>query len=83
MREQYDFTIIDCPPSLNILTLNALTAADSVLIPLQCEFLALEGLSQFLHTYNLVKDRLNSKIELEGVVFNYCLTPELTFLCRL
>ena len=69
VREQYDFTIIDCPPSLNILTLNALTAADSVLIPLQCEFLALEGLSQFLHTYNLVKDRLNSKIELEGVVF--------------
>ena len=78
VREQYDFTIIDCPPSLNILTLNALTAADSVLIPLQCEFLALEGLSQFLHTYNLVKDRLNSKIELEGVVFTMQVVEEVT-----
>lgn len=69
VRDYYEYVIIDCPPSLNILTLNALVAADSVLIPLQCEFLAMEGLSQFLHTYNLVKDRLNNKIEIEGVVF--------------
>lgn len=69
IKDEYDYILIDCPPSLNILTLNALTTADSVLIPLQCEFLALEGLSQFLHTYKLVKDRLNNNIEIEGVVF--------------
>ncbi len=69
LKNIYDYILIDCPPSLNILTLNALTAADSVLIPLQCEFLALEGLSQFLHTYKLVKDRLNKNIEIEGIVF--------------
>lgn len=69
VRNNYDYTLIDCPPSLNILTLNALTSANSVLIPLQCEFLALEGLSQFLHTYQLVKDRMNSGIEIEGIVF--------------
>lgn len=69
LREKYDYILIDCPPSLNILTLNAMTCASSVLIPLQCEFLALEGLSQFLHTYNLVKDKLNPNIEIEGVVF--------------
>lgn len=69
LREKYDYILIDCPPSLNILTLNAMTCANSVLIPLQCEFLALEGLSQFLHTYNLVKEKLNPAIEIEGVVF--------------
>ncbi len=69
LREKYDYTLIDCPPSLNILTLNAMTCADSILIPLQCEFLALEGLSQFLHTYNLVKERLNPNVEIEGIVF--------------
>lgn len=69
IRDDYDYILIDCPPSLNILTLNALTSANSVLIPLQCEFLALEGLSQFLHTYKLVKDRLNHNINIEGVVF--------------
>lgn len=69
ISDNYDYILIDCPPSLNILTLNALSCANSVLIPLQCEFLALEGLSQFLHTYKLVKDRLNNSIELEGVVF--------------
>lgn len=69
IREKYDFTLIDCPPSLNILTLNAMVAADSVLIPLQCEFLAMEGLSQFIHTFNLVKKRLNNNIKIEGVVF--------------
>ena len=69
IRDEYDYILIDCPPSLNILTLNALTGADSVLIPLQCEFLALEGLSQFLHTFKLVKNKLNNSLELEGVVF--------------
>ncbi len=69
VRELYDYVIIDCPPSLNILTLNALVAADEVLIPLQCEFFAMEGLSQFMHTYNLVKKKLNSTIKIDGVVF--------------
>lgn len=69
VRDRYEYIIIDCPPSLNLLTLNALVAADSVLIPLQCEFLALEGLSQFLHTLNLVQERLNPNIEIDGVVF--------------
>ena len=69
LRDRYDFIVIDCPPSLNILTLNALVAANSVLVPLQCEFLALEGLTQFIHTYNIVKNKLNNKIELEGIIF--------------
>lgn len=66
---EYDFIIIDCPPSLSILTVNALTAADTVLVPIQCEFFALEGLSQLMHTINLVKKRLNPDLEIEGVVF--------------
>lgn len=65
----YDYIIIDCPPSLNILTINALTAADTVLIPIQCEYYALEGLSQVLNTVNLVKRKLNPHLETEGVVF--------------
>lgn len=69
IKDKYDFIIIDCPPSLNILTVNAMSAADSVIVPIQCEYYALEGLSQLLHTINLVKDRLNPKVELEGVVF--------------
>ena len=69
IREQYDFIIIDCPPSLNMLTINAMTTADTVLVPIQCEYYALEGLSQLLHTVNLVKQRLNSSLEMEGVVF--------------
>ncbi len=69
LRDRYDYIVIDCPPSLNILTLNALVSADSVLIPLQCEFLALEGLTQFIHTYNIVKSKLNSKISIEGIIF--------------
>ncbi|SFB22688.1 chromosome partitioning protein [Acetitomaculum ruminis DSM 5522] len=69
VREDFDYIIIDCPPSLNLLTINALTTADTVLVPIQCEFYALEGLAQLMHTIGLVKKRLNSKLEIEGVVF--------------
>lgn len=69
VKDNYDFIIIDCPPSLNILTVNAMTTADSVLVPIQCEYYALEGLSQLIHTINLVKQRLNPNLEMEGVVF--------------
>lgn len=68
-REEYDFIIIDCPPSLSTLTVNAMTAADTVLVPIQCEFYALEGLTQLIHTINLVKKRLNPSLYIEGVVF--------------
>ena len=64
----YDYILIDCPPSLNLLTVNALTAATGVLVPLQCEYYALEGLSQLLKTVELVKQNLNSTLEIEGVV---------------
>ena len=66
---KYDFIIIDCPPSLNLLTINALTAANTVLVPIQCEYYALEGLSQVLKTVNLVQKKLNPSLEVEGVVF--------------
>ena len=69
VRDDYDFIIIDCPPSLNMLTINALTAATSVLVPIQCEYYALEGLSQLIHTIDLVKERLNKRLKMEGVVF--------------
>ena len=69
VKDQYDFVIIDCPPSLSMLTINAMTTADSVIVPIQCEYYALEGLSQLIHTVELVKDRLNSELEIEGVVF--------------
>ncbi len=69
IRGSYDFIIIDCPPSLNMLTVNAMTTADTVLVPIQCEYYALEGLTQLMHTVNLVKERLNEKLEIEGVVF--------------
>lgn len=68
IREDYDFVLVDCPPSLGLLTLNTLTAADSVLIPIQCEFYALEGLSQLLNTVRLVQRGLNPKLEIEGVL---------------
>lgn len=69
IKEGYDYIIMDCPPSLSMLTINALTAADSVLVPIQCEYYALEGLSQLIHTIELVQERLNKKLEIEGVVF--------------
>ncbi len=69
LRDDYDFIIIDCPPSLSILTVNALSASDTVLVPIQCEFFALEGLSQLMHTIELVRKRLNPNLEIEGVVF--------------
>jgi len=68
MRADYDYIFIDCPPSLGLLTLNALTAADSVLIPIQCEYYALEGLSQLLNTVRLVQRNLNPELEIEGVL---------------
>ena len=69
LEEKYDFIIIDCPPSLSLLTINALTAANTVLVPIQCEYYALEGLSQVLKTVNLVQKKLNPNLEIEGVVF--------------
>ena len=69
VKDDYDFILIDCPPSLNMLTVNAMTAADTVLVPIQCEYYALEGLSQLIHTINLVKRRLNPDLRMEGVVF--------------
>ena len=69
LRRRYDYIILDCPPSLNMLTINALTAATSVLVPIQCEYYALEGLSQLIHTIDLVKERLNNRLKMEGVVF--------------
>ena len=69
VRDSYDFIIIDCPPSLSMLTVNAMTTADAVLVPIQCEYYALEGLSQLIHTVNLVKERLNPDLDMEGAVF--------------
>jgi chromosome partitioning protein len=68
IRDDYDFLIIDCPPSLGLLTLNALSAADSVLIPVQCEYYALEGLGQLLNTISIVQYQLNTDLEIEGVL---------------
>ena len=68
VRSQFDYIFIDCPPSLSLLTLNAMTAADSVLIPIQCEYYALEGVGQLMNTLQLVKKRLNPALEIEGVV---------------
>ena len=68
IRDRYDYIFIDCPPSLSLLTLNAMTAADSVLIPIQCEYYALEGVGQLMNTLQLVKKRLNPALEIEGVV---------------
>ena len=69
VKDDYDFIIIDCPPSLNMLTINAMTTANSVLVPIQCEYYALEGLSQLIHTIDLVQQRLNPDLAIEGIVF--------------
>ena len=69
VRKNYDYIFIDCPPSLGLLTINALTAADTLLAPIQCEYYALEGLSQLIHTVNLVRERLNPTLDIEGIVF--------------
>lgn len=69
IKDKYDFIFIDCPPSLSMLTINAMTTANTVLVPIQCEYYALEGLSQLIHTVNLVKERLNPRLSMEGVVF--------------
>src|SRR5699024_7493197 len=69
IKDNYDFIVIDCPPALSMLTVNAMTASDSVLVPIQCEFYALDGLSQLIYTIELVQERLNPSLEIEGVVF--------------
>ena len=69
VRNNYDFIIIDCPPSLSMLTINAMSASDTILVPIQCEYYALEGLTQLIHTINLVKKRLNPDLFIEGMVF--------------
>lgn len=68
IREEYDFIIIDCSPSLGLITVNALTAADSVLVPVQCEYFALEGLGKLLNTIKIIQSRLNTKLEIEGIL---------------
>jgi len=72
IRGEYDFIIIDCPPSLGLLTINAFTASDSILIPIQCEYYALEGLSQLMTTIDLVKKNLNPFLDIEGVLLTMC-----------
>lgn len=69
VKNQFDFIVIDCPPSLSMLTVNAMTTADAVLVPIQCEYYALEGLSQLIHTVNLVRERLNPNLDIEGILF--------------
>ena len=69
VKDEYDFVVIDCPPALSMLTINAMTTADSIIVPIQCEYYALEGLSQLIHTIELVQERLNPNLEIEGVVF--------------
>ena len=88
--DEYDFIVIDCPPALGMLTVNAMTAANTVLVPIQCEYYALEGLSQLIRTINLVKQKLNPELEIEGVVFtmydartNLCLMEEQIYRSRL
>ncbi len=69
IADEYDYVIIDCPPSLNMLTINAMTTANRVIVPIQCEYYALEGVSQLIHTINLVRERLNPDLNIDGVVF--------------
>ena len=69
IKDKYDYIVIDCPPALSMLTINAMTTANSVIVPIQCEYYALEGLSQLLHTINLISERLNPELSIEGIVF--------------
>ncbi len=69
VKDKYDFIIVDCPPALGMLTVNSMTAADTVLVPIQCEFFALDGLTQLIYTIDLIKKKLNKALEIEGVVF--------------
>mgnify|MGYP001031404356 FL=1 len=69
IKKNYHYVIIDCPPSLNMLTINAMVAADSVIIPVQCEYFALEGLTQLLKTLDLIREKLNPELKVDGVVF--------------
>ena len=69
IEDEYDYIFIDCPPSLNMLTINAMTTAQSVIVPIQCEYYALEGVSQLIHTINLVRQKLNKKLTIDGIVF--------------
>lgn len=69
VRDDYDYVIIDCPPSLNMLTINAMTTAENIIVPIQCEYYALEGMSELIHTINLVRERLNPTLDILGVVF--------------
>jgi chromosome partitioning protein len=68
IRDRFDFVLIDCPPALNLLTINALTASDSVIIPIQCEYYALEGLAELLNTISIIKQSLNPQLEIEGAL---------------
>lgn len=68
VRDEYEYIVIDCPPALGLLTLNSLVAADSVLVPLQCEYFALEGISELVHTIDLVREHLNPRLDIEGVL---------------
>ncbi len=69
IQDDYDYILIDCPPSLSMLTINAMTTADTVLVPIQCEYYALEGLSQLIYTIELIQERLNDKLQIDGIVF--------------
>jgi chromosome partitioning protein len=69
LRDDYDYILIDCPPSLNLLTINAMVAADTVLVPLQCEYYAMEGLTQLVNTVDFIAERVNEKLKIEGIVF--------------
>ena len=72
VKDKYDYVIIDCPPALDLLTLNALVASDSVLVPIQCEFFALEGISQLMDTIDRLKSAFNPDLKIEGVLLTYC-----------
>ena len=69
IKDDYDFIILDCPPALGMLTVNAMTASDSVLVPIQCEFYYMDGLTQLIYTINLIQENLNPSLNIEGVVF--------------